>query len=72
MLANEMPGSAGGSVWLVVDPTQAIARRVTLPAEAVVLDGAGDRVAFLMEDDMQRQEIRVHRVSVPDSAAFCL
>lgn len=50
------------ATWLVVDPTRLAAQRLTLPRDALVLDAAGDRLAVLLRDELERQLIHVYRI----------
>ena len=47
--------------FLVVDPLQHTARRIVLPPAVTLYHATADKVVFLIEDEMDRQVVRVHR-----------
>lgn len=56
-----LPDSA--TEWLVFDPRTATAWKTTLPYGASVLAATDDRVASLVRDELDREIVRVHRIS---------
>ena len=55
-----MLGQSERSTWLIFDERGALIGRLSLPVGARLLDVAGDRLALLLQDDLDVQRVEVH------------